>query len=90
MRKPTKEPQRKSLRIEFKEFTSVTDLVRELGPQEFADEFDKHLAARTLIRSLTLMRGLNELTQGELAEKMKCAVENLQDGELSRRGFEFR
>jgi transcriptional regulator with XRE-family HTH domain len=64
--------------------SSVSDMVRDLAEDRaFADEFAKRLAARQLIKVLTVLRARAGLSQQELAEKLACTQSKVSKLESS-------
>src|SRR5579875_602726 len=71
------------------QYSSVADMVRSLSEDRaFADEFEKRLSRRQLIKILTILRSRANLSQQELAEKLKCTqskvskLENSDDTDI--------
>jgi transcriptional regulator with XRE-family HTH domain len=72
-----------------KQYNDVSQMVRDtaLSP-EFADEFEKLLADRRLIKKLLIMRASQALSQQDIAKKLKCTqsrvskLENSIDSDL--------
>jgi transcriptional regulator with XRE-family HTH domain len=60
------------MKVEREAYSSVSEMVRDLTDPEFADDFDRHLAERQLIKMLTVLRCRKGLTQADLAQKMGC------------------
>lgn len=69
-------------------YTDVTGLVRDTLDEGFADEFETYVADRRLVKSLTILRCLKEVSQADLAAKMGCGqpklskIENSADADL--------
>jgi transcriptional regulator with XRE-family HTH domain len=64
--------------------SSVADMVRSLSEDRaFADEFEKRLSRRQLIKILTILRSRANLSQQELAEKLKCTQSKVSKLESS-------
>ena len=52
-------------------FQSVTQMVRDTSAsKDLADEFEKQIAAKTLVRKLFVLRQIKGLSQLEVAEKL--------------------
>lgn len=64
--------------------SSVADMVRRLSEDRaFADEFEKRLSRRQLIKMLTMLRSRANLSQQELAEKLECTQSKVSKLESS-------
>lgn len=79
MGKPGDEP----LKLLGKRYSSVSELVRDSSDAETADSFDKHQSDRRLVRSLIVMRCFKEVSQVDLAKRMKCAQSKVSKIESS-------
>jgi transcriptional regulator with XRE-family HTH domain len=63
---------------------SVSALVRDLSEDRaFAEEFDKRLSGRQLIKALTVLRTRAELSQQDLAKKLECTQSKVSKLESS-------
>ncbi len=57
-----------------KKFKSVTEMVRETsGSKALTEEFEKTIAAKTLVRKLFTLRQIKGLSQQEVAKKIGCS-----------------
>ena len=79
----------KVMKVIGKKYANVSDLVRDTSEREFADEFDKYQADRTLVNCLKVLRTAHGVTQAELASRMGCVqskvskLESSTDAELN-------
>jgi transcriptional regulator with XRE-family HTH domain len=71
------------MKLTGKRYASVTDLVRDTTDAAFAEEFEKHLAGRRLVRALAVLRGARGLSQAELAAKLGCGQPKISKMESS-------
>ncbi len=80
-----------------KTYQTVTQMVRETAgsDDDFAEEFEKRIAGRTIVKHLSILRALRGLTQNDIAGKFGCtqgrisklessADEDLRLGELAQ------
>jgi predicted XRE-type DNA-binding protein len=74
----------KNLKLLPKVYTSVSEMIRDLSGDEFADDFDARQAERRLVRSLTLARVGKDVSQTELAALMGCGQGKVSKMERSR------
>lgn len=78
----------RSMKLTGSVYTDVTGLVRDTLDEGFADEFETYVADRRLVKSLTILRCLKEVSQADLAAKMGCGqpklskIENSADADL--------
>lgn len=79
MKKATDRP----MKVTGKAYTSVDAMVRGKGDAEFAATFAKYQADRQLVNCLTVIRGTNEVSQTELADRMGCAQSKVSKMESS-------
>jgi transcriptional regulator with XRE-family HTH domain len=71
------------MKLTGKRYASVTDLVRDTTDTAFAEEFEKHLADRRLVRALAVLRGARGLSQVQLAAKLGCGQSKISKMESS-------
>jgi transcriptional regulator with XRE-family HTH domain len=64
-------------------YQSVSQMVRETCDGAFADEFDRRLRARTIVKELMVLRARRGLSQADVAEKMGCTQSRISKLESS-------
>lgn len=71
------------------QYSSVSDVLRDIAPDDtFRTEFDKHVAARGLIKHLLGMRAVRGLSQRDVADAIGCTqsriskLENANDADV--------
>jgi transcriptional regulator with XRE-family HTH domain len=68
-----------------KGYKSVAELVRDVGGDPaFADDFEKHIAERKLVKRLVALRCARGLSQKDIAAKMGCTQGRISKLEASR------
>ena len=77
------EAKRRPMKVVGKKYANVSDLVRDTSELDFAAAFETYQSDRLLITALTVIRGTNEVTQTELAERMRCAQSKVSKMEAS-------
>jgi len=72
-----------------KQYTSVSELVRDMAPDpEFRAAFDGRVARRKLVKELLAMRAVRGLSQQDIAQKLDCTqsriskLENTSDDDI--------
>ena len=67
-----------------KQYTSVSELVRNLSEdRSFADEFERHVLQRRIVKDLFALRTTRRLSQKDIAEKLRCTqsrISKLESG----------
>ena len=71
-------------------YSDVSEMVREVlaEDQDFADEFEKHLAQRQIVKYLMALRASLDMSQQQIADKLGCTqsriskLESGADGDL--------
>lgn len=59
--------------IQRQQYSSVSEMVRKTTEDAgFADDFDRRLGSRQLVKTLATLRTIAGLTQEQLAEKLGC------------------
>jgi hypothetical protein len=66
-----------------KSYSSVSEMVHRSLDADSAAAFDAHVAARGLINSLVVLRGIKGVNQAELASRMKCSQPKVSKVEAS-------
>jgi transcriptional regulator with XRE-family HTH domain len=88
IKKPKVKTKSRQMKPVGKTFASVSDLVRDSSDAEFAREFDEYQARRKVVNCLTAIRCAKEVTQAQLAERMRCGqpkiskIESSEDADL--------
>jgi transcriptional regulator with XRE-family HTH domain len=67
----------------MKTYQSVSQMVRETTDNAFADSFDKRVHRRRIVKDLMVLRAGRGLTQGDVAEKMRCTQSRISKLESS-------
>ncbi|GEM_PF-580606 len=66
------------------EYTSVAEMVRGISEdQQFADDFDRHVGKRRLVKHLFAIRSVEGLSQKDIAERIGCSqsrISKLENG----------
>ena len=67
-----------------KQYASVSELVRDLSEdRSFADEFERHVSQRRIVKDLFALRTTRGLSQKDIAEKLRCTqsrISKLENG----------
>ena len=65
-------------------YKSVSQMVRETSDKAIADEFDRRLHRRQIVKDLMVLRASWGLSQGDVAEKMGCTQSRISKLESSK------
>lgn len=67
-----------------KRYRDVAQMVREVVEEkDFADDFEKHLAQRQIVKFLMTLRAVAGMSQADIAEKLKCSQSRISKLESS-------
>lgn len=71
--------------IKGQQHNSVSEMVRStVGDGRFADDFDRRMVGRRLVKTLAILRTFAGLTQQQLAEKLGCTQSKVSKIESGR------
>lgn len=71
------------MELRDKKYTSVLDMIKDLGSPEFYEEFKKYLNSKKVTKNLVLRRIMAELTAEDFAARAGVPVEYIYRLELS-------
>lgn len=69
-----------------KSFNSVSQMIRDLSDRDFADTVEERLAERQIVKHLMALRAKQELSQEEMAKKLKCSQSKISKFESAKDG----